>query len=92
MYSKDSALAQRTSVNFDGPALVELTIEDIDYRIDSGKQGTVLSISTRPSGTWDWAFGAEVRWDGSALRSRGFSRAVLDRLSAAFKQAVADLS
>jgi hypothetical protein len=79
------------AVNYDSVALVELAIDGIDYRVDSGKQGTALSLSTRESGTWDWAFGGEARWDGSALRSRAFERQVLLRLSTAVAQALADL-
>jgi hypothetical protein len=79
------------AVNFEGPAIVELTIEDRDYRIDAGKQGTALCISTRPTGSWDWSAGGEARWDGSSLRSRAFGRPVLEQLSAAFAEAVAAL-
>lgn len=78
-------------VNFDGTPLVELTIEETDYRVDAGKQGTSLCISTRATGTWTWSFGAEARWDGSMLRSRAFERRVLEVLSKAFAQALADM-
>lgn len=78
-------------MSYDGPPIVEITLEATDFRIDAGKQGTALSISTRPSGSWDWSFGGEARWDGSQLRCRAFERALLLELSTAFKQALADL-
>jgi hypothetical protein len=75
-------------VNYDSPALVELEIDGTDYRMDSGKQGTSLCISTRPSGTWDWTFGGEARWDVSYLRSKAFDRRTLEKLSKAFAVAL----
>jgi hypothetical protein len=80
------------SVSYDGPPLLEISIDGTDYRIDPGKQGTSLSISTRETGTWDWSFGAEARWDGSSLRAKPFERAVLVQLSKAFADAIAELS
>jgi hypothetical protein len=77
-------------VNYDSPPLVEVEIEGVDYRLDSGKQGTALCISTRPSGTWDWAFGGEARWDGD-LRSKAFERRTLGALGKAFKEALANM-
>jgi hypothetical protein len=77
-------------INYDSPALLEVEIEGVDYRLDSGKQGTALCISTRPSGSWDWTFGGEARWDGD-LRSKAFERRTLGVLGKAFKQALADM-
>jgi hypothetical protein len=79
------------SVNYDSGPLVELALDGLDYRLDAGKQGTALSISSRPSGSWDWSFCGEARWDGSSLRSRVLERKVLQALSLGFKQALADL-
>jgi hypothetical protein len=79
--------ATEDSVNYDSPALVELAIDGVDYRLDGGKQGTAICISTRPSGTWDWAFGGEARWDGD-LRSKAFERKTLQELGKAFKLAL----
>jgi hypothetical protein len=76
------------TVNYDSPALVEVEIEGVDYRLDAGKQGTALCISTRPAGSWDWTFGAEARWDVGSLRSKAFDRRTLDQLSRAFKAAL----
>ncbi|HEY2404843.1 MAG TPA: hypothetical protein VGI10_02525 [Polyangiaceae bacterium] len=89
--SKEKPEAQPGAVNFEGTALVELSIDEHDYRIDAGKQGTALSISMRPSGTWDWSFCGEARWDGSDLRGRAFERRVLQVLSSAFAEALANL-
>jgi len=79
-----------SSINYDGEALLEISINGIDYRIDPGKQGTALSISTRETGTWDWSFGAEARWDGSMLRAKPVERSVLEQLSKAFARAIAE--
>ena len=78
------------SVNYDSPPLVEVEIDGMDYRLDSGKQGTALSISTRPSGTWDWTYGGEARWDGD-LRCKAFERRTLAALGTAFKQALENM-
>jgi hypothetical protein len=78
-------------VNFDGTPICEVTLDDTDYRFDSGKQGTAVSISTRPTGSWDWTFRGEARWDGSAFRTKAFERSVLLPLSAAFKRALAEI-
>jgi hypothetical protein len=78
------------SVNYDSPALVEIEIDGVDYRLDGGKQGTAVCISTRPAGTWDWTFGGEARWDGD-LRSKAFERKTLVTLGKAFKQALEDM-
>jgi len=80
------------SVNYESPALVEHEIEGVDYRIDSGKQGTALCISTRPSGTWDWSFVGEAKWDVGSLRSKAFERRILQDLSQAFAKALEDQS
>jgi hypothetical protein len=86
-----SAEASAESVNFEGSSLLEVTVGETDYRIDAGKQGTAFSISSRPSGSWDWHFGGEARWDGSQLRSRAFERGTLLELSSALSQALSAL-
>jgi hypothetical protein len=69
---------------------VEVEIGDTEYRVDAGKQGTALCISTRAAGSWDWSFGGEARWDIRTLRSKAFARSVLEPLSAALAAALAD--
>jgi hypothetical protein len=86
-----SGEAAAESVNFEGSSLLEVTVGETDYRIDAGKQGTAFSISSRPTGTWDWSFGGEARWDGSQLRSRAFERRTLLELSSALSQALSSL-
>ena len=78
------------SVNYDSPAIVEVEIDGVDYRLDSGKQGTALSISTRVTGTWDWSYGGEARLDGD-LRCKAFERRTLQELGKAFKQALENM-
>ena len=79
-----------SGVNYEGPALLEITVDDTDYRVDAGKQGTAFSLSSRPTGTWDWTFGGEARWDGSALRCRAFERRILLELSTALSSVLAE--
>ncbi|HEX3775848.1 MAG TPA: hypothetical protein VHV51_15355 [Polyangiaceae bacterium] len=82
--------SDENGVNYDCPALLELTIEDVDFRLDGGKQGTALSISTRASGSWDWSFRGEARWDGD-LRSKTFERRTLAILGKAFREALQNM-
>jgi hypothetical protein len=91
MLSQEAEAAKQAAMNYEGPALVEVTVGDTDYRVDVGKQGTAFSLSSRPTGTWDWHFGGEARWDGSMLRSRAFERAVLLEVSSALGAALSEL-
>jgi hypothetical protein len=77
-------------VEYDGPALVELTLDETDYRIDVGKAGTAVCISTRAHGRYDWQFQGEARWDGRRLRCRAFDFEVLERLASALAERSAD--
>lgn len=74
------------AVNYDEPALVEVELDEVDYRLDSGRAGTALCISTRPSGTYSWTFRGEARWQTNVLRCKAFDRTVLTRLSQALKE------
>ena len=67
-------------VNYDEDALVEVTVGDVDFRLDSGKAGTALCISQRETGTWRWQFIGEAKWDGRTLRTRALERSLLDDL------------
>jgi hypothetical protein len=73
-------------VNFEEPALLELELDGTDYRLDSGRAGTALCISTRPSGTWGWTFRGEARWQSNVLRCKAFDRAVLGQLGKALAE------
>jgi hypothetical protein len=79
-----------STINYDGPALAELSIDGVDFRVDAGKQGTSLCISQRATGTWDWCFTGEAKWDGSSLRAKNLGQGVLKPLSATLAQALAD--
>ncbi len=62
----------------------------MDYRLDSGRAGTALCISTRPTGTWGWSFRGEARWQANVLRCKAFDRSVLSELSKALVEVSAD--
>jgi hypothetical protein len=78
------------AVNYDEAALVELELSGTDYRLDVGRAGTALCISTRPNGSWSWVFRGEARWQNNVLRCKTFDREVLTQLSRALAEAAAD--
>jgi len=84
--SSADAAAAEGAVNFDEAALVELELDGTEYRMDSGRAGTALCISTRPSGTWNWTFRGEARWQSNVLRCKAFDRSVLTQLSRALAE------
>jgi hypothetical protein len=86
-----STETDRNAVNYEGVALVEVAIEGVEYRLDAGKQGTALCVSTRPEGSHDWEFLSEARWDGRDLRTRSLDRSIAQRLSHALAQAIEQL-
>ncbi len=75
------------TVNYDEDALVQLVIEELEYRVDAGKQGTALCVSTRVEGAWDWQFVGEIRFDGRDVRSKTLDRSVREHLSRALREA-----
>jgi hypothetical protein len=79
-----------SGVNYDSSPVAETAIDGTEYRIDAGKQGTAICVSTRPAGTWDWSFLCEARWDGSELRTKVLERDVRTELSRALTGAVQD--
>jgi hypothetical protein len=68
-------------VNYDSEPVLETEIEGTDYRLDPGKQGTALCISTREPGTWDWSYVGEAKWDALMLRCKDLTRPVREELS-----------
>lgn len=78
-------------VNYDSSPVAETAIDGTEYRIDAGKQGTAICVSTRPAGSWDWSFLCEARWDGSELRTKELERAIRTQLSRALTSAMQDL-
>lgn len=75
-------------VNYEGSPVAEAAVEGTEYRIDAGKQGTAICISTRAAGTWDWTFLCEARWDGSELRAKSLERGIRLQLSRALSSAM----
>ncbi len=80
-------MSSSDSVNYDSTPVAETAIEGTEYRVDAGKQGTSICVSTRPAGSWDWSFLCEARWDGSELRTKALERSVRVKLSTALMSA-----
>jgi len=80
------------TVNYDEEALVQLVIDDLEYRVDAGKQGTALCVSTREPGSWDWSFFDEVRFDGRDVRSKTLERSVRNTLALALREVAQSFS
>lgn len=76
------------TVNYDSEPILQLEHQGIDYRIDAGKQGTALCVSTRPSGTWNWEYVAEAQWDPMGLRCKVLERPLREHLSRALRAAL----
>jgi hypothetical protein len=87
-----AAWEAESPVNYDEAALLELELDGTEYRLDVGRAGTALCISTRPSGSWSWAFRSEARWQAGTLRCKAFDRPVLSRLSTALAEAASSQS
>lgn len=79
------------SVNYDESPVAETALDGTEYRIDAGKQGTAICVSTRAAGSWDWSFLCEARWDGSELRTKSLERDIRTHLSGALKSAMQNL-
>lgn len=73
-------------VNYDEAPVLELELSGTIYRLDAGR-GSVLAVSRRKPGSWDWSLWTEARWDGSRLRSKAFDFEVGNALG----RAVAEL-
>jgi hypothetical protein len=77
-------------VNYESNPVAEAALDGTEYRIDSGKEGTAICVSTRPAGSWDWSFVCEARWDGSELRTKLLERSIRTHLSRAISSAMQD--
>jgi hypothetical protein len=73
-------------VNYDDAPLVQLEVAEMTYRLDAG-HGSVVAVSRRATGSWDWSFLTEARWDGSRLRSKALDF----ELSNALGRAIAEV-
>jgi hypothetical protein len=78
------------TVNYDSAPVAETAIDGTEYRIDAGKAGTAICVSSRSVGSWDWAFVCEARWDGSELRTKELERDIRTQLSRALTSASED--
>jgi len=73
------------SINYESDPVLQLSVEDVDYRLDVGMAGTALSVSHRQSGSWDWSFIGQAKWDNIALRCKELPRPIRDVLAQALK-------
>jgi hypothetical protein len=80
-----------SGVNYECSPVAEAAIDGTEYRIDAGKQGTAICVSTRAAGSWDWAFLCEARWDGSELRAKVLERGVRLQLARALSSAMQEV-
>ncbi|MEN9578987.1 MAG: hypothetical protein RJA70_1996 [Pseudomonadota bacterium] len=80
--------AETTIINYESDAIIEIVIDCLQYRVDAGKQGTALCVSTRLKGGWDWEYAAEVRFDGRDVRSKTLDREVRAQLGKALQLAL----
>jgi hypothetical protein len=80
------SVVEESSINYDDEGLLELELDDMQYRFDAGKQGTALCLSVREVGTYRWSSLGELKWDGRDLRSKAVDRKLLARLSLALRE------
>jgi hypothetical protein len=73
-------------VNYDSEPVLEVNLGELDYRLDSGKDGTALCVSQRSVGSWDWAFVGEAKWDATMLRCKELHRSIREDLSRELRQ------
>lgn len=86
LYTEQMSGTESPCVNYDSESIVEVTIDEIDYRVDSGKDGTALCVSCRPSGSWDWTFAGEAKWDLTMLRCKSLHRSICEQISGALRE------
>lgn len=80
------SVVEESSINYDDEGLLELALDEMQYRFDAGKQGTALCLSAREMGTYRWSAVGELKWDGRDLRSKAVDRKLLTRLSLALRE------
>jgi hypothetical protein len=77
-------------VNYDSEPVLEVNLGELDYRLDSGKDGTALCVSQRIAGSWDWDFVGEAKWDSTMLRCKELHRSIREELSRELRQLNSD--
>ncbi len=74
------------AVNYDCEPVMEALVEGMEYRLDSGMQGTALCVSQREPGSWDWTFVGEAKWDLTTLRCKAIHRTICEELARSLRQ------
>lgn len=90
METTQNSQVTAASVNYDDSPIVQLEVEGVDYRVDTGL-GSAVAVSKRVEGTWQWTPVTEGRWDGRRLKAKELDGAVITALSQALAQAMKDL-
>lgn len=78
-------LSSPGSVNYESEPVLEMQLEEVDYRLDVGMQGTAISVSQRVTGSWDWSFVGQAKWDNIMFRCKALPRPVCEALGRALK-------
>ena len=78
------------TVNYDSDPVLQVELDGVDYRLDSGKQGTARCISQREPGTRDWEFVGEAKWELMLLKCKALSRNTNEKLGRALKAHLRD--
>ncbi|MCH2108221.1 MAG: hypothetical protein MK135_02745 [Polyangiaceae bacterium] len=74
------------NVNYESDPLLSHVIQEQEYRLDAGKEGTALCLSERKVGTWDWSLIGEAKWDRTTLRCKSLPRPITEELSRALRE------
>lgn len=87
MNSESEPLANPVPVvNYESEPVLEVELDGVEYRLDPGKQGMALSVSSKTPGSWDWAFVGEAKWDATSLRCKELQRPVRESLAKALRE------
>jgi hypothetical protein len=89
METTHNSQVSSASVNYDDTPIVQVEVEGIDYRVDTGL-GSAVAVSQRAEGTWAWTPVTEGRWDGRRLKAKDLDGTVVTLLSEALGRAMKD--
>lgn len=73
-------------VNYESDPVLEVELGGVEYRLDPGKQGMALCVSSKAPGSWDWAFVGEAKWDATSFRCKELERPIRESLGKALRE------